>query len=259
MSNVLEYTLSLQDLISTKLQKIGLTSDTAVSKFSKLSKQSRETSELFNKMGTSIGTLKAKLDLLKAEKEWIPSKNISDIKKYNSEISKLEKQISKLESSGGIKNKLSNILSSIPGADFLTNPYVAATAAITVAGRASMSFDEGMAKINTTAQLTKPQLQGLEDQLTSFGLKGLGDVNKLPEAYEKILSQTGDVSLSMDILEKSLYGAKAGFTEQSVVAGALAQTLSIVGKENTNAQEVLDTFLMAKKVGAGEFQDLACK
>lgn len=185
--------------------------------------------------------------------------------KATSKMQKLEKQTldntkafdKAGKSAEGFKSKMSNALSAIPGADFLTNPYVLAATAIGVASKASMSFDEGMAKINTTAQLTKPQLQGLEDQLTSFGLKGLGDVNKLPEAYEKILSQTGDVSLSMDILEKSLYGAKAGFTEQSVVAGALAQTLSIVGKENTNAQEVLDTFLMAKKVGAGEFQDFA--
>lgn len=185
--------------------------------------------------------------------------------KATSKMQKLEKQTldntkafdKAGKSAEGFKSKMSNALSAIPGADFLTNPYVAATAAIGFASKASMSFDEGMAKINTTAQLTKPQLQGLEDQLTSFGMKGLGDVNKLPEAYEKILSQTGDVSLSMDILEKSLYGAKAGFTDQNTVAGALAQTLSIVGKEKTNAQEVLDTFLMAKKVGAGEFQDFA--
>lgn len=185
--------------------------------------------------------------------------------KATSKMQKLEKQTldntkafdKAGKSAEGFKSKISNALSAIPGADFLTNPYVLAATAIGVAGKASMSFDEGMAKINTTAQLTKPQLQGLEDQLTSFGMKGLGDVNKLPEAYEKILSQTGDVSLSMDILEKSLYGAKAGFTDQNTVAGALAQTLSIVGKEKTNAQEVLDTFLMAKKVGAGEFQDFA--
>ena len=39
MSNVLEYTLSLKDLISSKLQKIGITNEAMLEKFSKLEKQ----------------------------------------------------------------------------------------------------------------------------------------------------------------------------------------------------------------------------
>lgn len=157
-----------------------------------------------------------------------------------------------------LKVGLNSITSSIPGADFLTNPYVAATAAIGVAGKASMSFDEGMAKINTTAQLTNPQLEQLRDNIIDIGVEqGAKNLYALPEAYEKIISQTGDVIQSQDILKSSIKGSKAGFTEQSVVADALAQSLSLIGKENANAQEVLDTFFAAKRVGAGEFKDFA--
>lgn len=157
-----------------------------------------------------------------------------------------------------LKVGLNSITSSIPGADFLTNPYVAATAAIGFASKASMSFDEGMAKINTTAQLTNPQLEQLRDNIIDIGVEqGAKNLYALPEAYEKIISQTGDVIQSQDILKSSIKGSKAGFTEQSVVADALAQSLSLIGKENANAQEVLDTFFAAKRVGAGEFKDFA--
>lgn len=150
-----------------------------------------------------------------------------------------------------------DIISSIPGGDFITNPYVAAAGAIGLAAKASLSFDEGMAKINTTAQLTKPQLAQLRDDLIDTGVKGGADLYKIPEAFEKIISQTGEVTQSQEILKASIMGSKAGFTDQAVVADALAQSLSLVGKENTNAQEVLDTFFAAKRVGAGEFKDFA--
>ena len=63
MSNVLEYTLSLKDLISSKLQKIGITNEAMLEKFSKLEKQSNEVSKSFKILGTSVTTLKQKIDL----------------------------------------------------------------------------------------------------------------------------------------------------------------------------------------------------
>lgn len=186
--------------------------------------------------------------------------------KATSKMQKLEKQTldntkafdKAGKSAEGFKSKMSNALSAIPGADFLTNPYVLAATAIGVAGKASMSFDEGMAKINTTAQLTNPQLEQLRDNIIDTGLEAqANNLYALPEAYEKIISQTSDVIQSQEILKSSIKGSKAGFTEQSVVADALAQSLSLIGKENANAQEVLDTFFAAKRVGAGEFKDFA--
>ena len=158
----------------------------------------------------------------------------------------------------GFRSKLSSALSNIPGIDLITNPILLAGTAMAAATTMGLNYEQSMSKINTTAQLSDKNLNLLQD-----AIRGVGDETKaynpedLPEAYEKIISQTGDVVTSLDILKYSIKGSKAGFTEQAVVADALAQTLSLVGKENTNAQEVLDTFLAAKKVGAGEFRDFA--
>ena len=176
----------------------------------------------------------------------------------NSALKKTDELCDKAQKSAiSLGGKLKTAFSSIPGADFVTNPIVAATAALYASGKMAMSFDEAMAKVNTTAQLTPDKLKSLKNELIGMGTKAGADLSKIPEAYEKILSQTNDVALSTDIMKASLQGAKAGFTDQSIVAGALAQTLSLIGKENTNAQEVLDTMFAAKRVGAGEFKDFA--
>lgn len=209
-------------------------------------------------MGASIGSLKAKLDLLRSEREWIPAKNLTDIRRYNTEINKLEKSISRLETTKGsrIASNLKDAFSSIPFAG-MVNPITAAGAAMFYSAKQSMSFKEGMAKINTTAQLSEVELGKLEKKLIQIGQTNKTDLATVPEGFEKILSQVGDVKTSLEILDAALKGAKGGFTDASVVSGALAQTLSIVGKENTNAKEVLDTLFAAKRVGAGEFADFA--
>jgi TP901 family phage tail tape measure protein len=259
MSNVLQYTLSLQDQISAKLNKIGITSDNALDKFAKLQTQSKKTSQLLKDMGGSVGSLREKLALLKAEKEWIPQSNITSIRKYNTEIKNLEKEILRLDTINGsaFNRNLKGAINNLPFADLITNPVAQAGAALFQSGKMAMSFDEGMAKINTTAQLNSEGLNKLKGDLKSIGRDAGADLSTIPDAYEKILSQTGDIALSTDILKTALKGSKAGFTDADTVAGALAQSLSLIGKENTNAQEVMDTFFAAKRVGAGEFKDFA--
>lgn len=259
MDSVLKYTLSLQDHISAKLSKIGIESNNALNKFASLQIQAKNTGQLLKDMGGSVGSLREKLNLLRAEKEWIPQSNLSSIRTYNSEIKKLEKEIQRLDTINGsvFKSKLKDAVNNIPYASLITNPVTMAGAALFGAGKMAMSFDEGMAKINTTAQLTPIELTKLKKELLGIG-RGVGaDLATVPEAFEKILSQTNDLALSTDILKSALKGSKAGFADQNIVAGALSNTLSLVGKENTSAAEVLDTLFAAKRLGAGEFADFA--
>jgi TP901 family phage tail tape measure protein len=257
MSDILQYTLSLNDKFSAKMKAIGFSSDHALDVFAKLQKQSQSLSKVMGDTGRSVYSLQMKLDLLRRERDVIPEKNIMDIRRYNKEIGLLEKQINRLQTTGGLKGKLSQALSAIPGAELITNPYMQAGAAMFGAGKMALSFDEGLAKLNTTAQMTPQQLKLFKKELIAIGIDAKANLSTVPDAYEKILSQTNDVALSTDILGAALKGSKAGFTDQDTVAAALAQTLSLVGKENTNAKEVIDTLFAAKRVGAGEFRDFA--
>lgn len=145
--------------------------------------------------------------------------------------------------------------------NLLKNPFALAAAGALGVGlmmgagtTKALKYQEGMAQVNATAQLSADKLEILKNRLLE--VKGV-QPDRVPAAYEAILSQTNDMALSMDILETSVKGARAGFTDLDVVGKSLSKTLSIVGSENTNAQEVLDTFFKAKEVGAGEFKDFA--
>jgi TP901 family phage tail tape measure protein len=136
----------------------------------------------------------------------------------------------------------------------ITLPLIAAGG---VAAKLAIDWEQGMAKINTTAQLPKEGLKALSDQIKKLALDAGVDLSTVPEAYEKIISQTGDAALSTEIFTAALKGAKAGFTDISVVSGALAQSLSAIGAGKATAQEVTDVLFAAKRVGAGEFTDFA--
>jgi len=147
MSNLLEYTLSLNDKFSATMRKIGVNSDMALDSFGKLQQQALKVKTTLNTMGTSVSSLNLKLDLLRNERDLIPSKNITSIRTYNSEIKKLESQILRLQtiSKTPIKNMFSNAFNSIPFANLLTNPLVAAGAL--AAGAFSVGFKNDMAGV----------------------------------------------------------------------------------------------------------------
>lgn len=250
----------MQDKISAKLGGITATSDKTVTALSGVREKVASVDAVCKDTGKTVGSLKMKVDALQAEREWIPADNLPAIREYNKEISRLTKEIDALETASGggkFKKWASDAFEAIPGAGLLKNPLVTGMAAIGFAGKAGMSFDEGMAKVNITAQLDEAGLSDLKKKLKTIADDNKTDVVLAPVGFEQINSQLNDVDLSLSILDASLKGSKAGFTQLDTVSAALAQTLSIVGKENTTAAEVLDTFFAAKRVGAGEFSDFA--
>ena len=260
MANKIEYIFSLRDQISAKLAGITATSDKTRLALSGVQEKVRSAEDVFQDTGKTIGSLKARIDALQAEKEWIPADNLPAIKEYNREISRLTNELNELETAAGggkFKKWASEAFDAIPGANLLKNPLVAGITAATFAGSAGMTFDENMAKVNITAQLDEAGLDDLKKRLKQIAADNKTDIQVVPVGFEAINSQVNDVELSLSILDAALKGSKAGFTDLDTVSAALAQTLSIVGKENTTAQEVLDTFFAAKRVGAGEFADFA--
>ena len=260
MANKIEYIFSLRDQISAKLAGITATSEKTRSALSGVQEKVRSAEDVFQDTGKTIGSLKARIDALQSEKEWIPADNLPAIKEYNREISRLTNELNELETAAGggkFKKWASEAFDAIPGANLLKNPLVTGITAATFAGSAGMTFDENMAKVNITAQLDEAGLDDLKKRLKQIAADNKTDIQVVPVGFEAINSQVNDVELSLSILDAALKGSKAGFTDLDTVSAALAQTLSIVGKENTTAQEVLDTFFAAKRVGAGEFADFA--
>ena len=259
MATTLEYVFSLQDKMSAKIGNITVTSDRMLGRFADLERRTQSVNRTFSETGRTIGSLREKIALLQAEREWIPAENLEGIRAYNREMNRLNREIAQLESLNGGKFKKwsKEAFAAMPGSNLISNPLVAGAAAIGFAGKSAMNYDEGMAKVNITAQLDEKGLSDLSARLRKLAKDNHTDITVAPEGLEKIISQVGDAELSMQILDASIKGSKAGFTELDVVSGALAQSLSVIGAENTNVKEVLDTFFAAKRVGAGEFADFA--
>lgn len=259
MATTFEYIFSLQDHASAKIDNITVSSAKMIDKFGEMSQKQRTINSALGETGRTMGILREKIDLLHQERDLLPVDNIEGIRAYNHEIKKLSGEVGKLEALNGGKFKKwsEEAFNAIPGADLIKNPLVAAAAGIAAVTRQAMDFDEGMAKVNITAQLDGKSFHDMRDRIKQVAIDNKVDITVAPTGFEAINSQVNDVDLSMSILDASLKGSKAGFTDLNTVSGALAQTLSIVGKENTTAKEVLDTFFAAKRVGAGEFADFA--
>lgn len=259
MPGVYEYIIQMQDRASGTLQKLTGTSYETVQKFVQLQEKTDALKRTTADFGNSIGNLKQKIDILQAERDLIDPTNINQIRQYNREINSLTANVQRLENmtGGKFKTYAKDAFSQIPGAGLLTNPLVLAGAGVAAVSKLGISWETGMAKINTTAQLSEDELDKLGSTIKKLGVDAGADLAGVPDAYEKILSQTGDVAWSTDILGISLKGAKAGFTDISVVSGAAAQSLSAIGKGKATAAEVMDTLFAAKRVGAGEFVDFA--
>ena len=188
MANILEYTLTLKDLVSAKLQKIGVTNDAMLDKFGELQTTQEKVTKAFAQMGTSVHTLQQKIALLKAERDLLPIENLDVIRKYNSEINKLEHRITKLQNLNGstIKTWFSDALNSLPG--IATNPLILAGAGIGMSIRKGMEADLQQANITTLLRGDVEKAKALYAQLSDYGVKTPYDKAGLIEAQKTMMS-----------------------------------------------------------------------
>lgn len=257
MASAYEYIISIQDKASSSLQRITGTSLETVDKMVKLSEKAEALQRTTKDLGGSLGNLRQKVSLLKDEKELLDPKNLPLIKQYNREIGALEREIGKLDnagSGGGLKKYFGELGGMLGG---MVNLATITAAIGGFAGKSAMSFDKGMAAVNLTAQLDDKGLSDLKQRVKKIAIDNKTEIEVAPVGFEKIISQVGDTEASLKILDAAMKGARATTTDMDTVSGALAQTMSIVGTKNADVQQVLDTFIAAKRVGAGEFKDFA--
>ncbi|MCZ2140944.1 MAG: tape measure protein, partial [Bacteroidia bacterium] len=295
MANILEYTLSLNDKLSSKLSTIGINSNSALNKFSQLQKQSLAVAKVMNDFGGSVGALREKLSLLKNERDWISPKNIEQLRRYNSEIKKTERELQRLETINGSRSKkwLGDAMSQIPMAGLLTNPLVIAGAA---AGKAvKLGIEQDLQ--NTAFEVllnSKGAAKKLVDDITKYGISTPYDKAGLAEnakvllgfglAQEKImpsLKAIGDLamgdankmsSLTLAFAQVSSAGKlsgqdllqmiNAGFNPLNEIAKrtgkSIAQLKEDMSDGKVSAKMVEDAFIAATSAG-GTFHGMAEK
>ncbi|AUS04484.1 tape measure protein [Pseudotamlana carrageenivorans] len=295
MANLLEYTLSLNDQMSAKLQKIGVNSGTALDIFAKLETQTKEVDRVMKGTGTSVGALRRKLDLLKSERDWIPQSNIQGIRKYNTEIKRLTSQINRFETINGSRTKswFQDAFSQIPMSGLLTNPLVMGGLAVGKSLRVGIeqemqqtSFEvllggedaakDMMQEISEYAKKTPYKKLGLGDAtktMLGFGiaqekimptLKALGDVamgdankmNSLTLAYSQ-MSSTGKLT-GQDLLQM----INAGFNPLNEISKQTGKSIGELkddmAKGAISAEMVENAFISATSEG-GQFNGMADK
>ncbi|MCE9540626.1 MAG: phage tail tape measure protein, partial [Bacteroidetes bacterium] len=269
-----EWELRLKDYVSAPFKKLIDYATGSQKKLAEVANGLTKAAQASNAMGRDFkrnyGGLESTLSgLEKRQKEAFTTKHILAYQKMidrtKAEMEKLN-AVTKPTLSGWskFKNNLKDSAQQIPGVNMLGNPALLMGAGVFALGvglkksaTLALDYETGMAKINATAQLSTDSLGLLKNRLIDIGSSSGGNFELIPDAYEKILSQTGKVNLSLDIMETAVKGAKAGFTDIDTLASAVGQSLSSIGEQNAKASEVLDTFMMAKKVGAGEFKDFA--
>lgn len=208
MSSTLSYTLSLKDLVTAKLQKIAVSSDMALEHFAGLEKKASSVSLGFKEMGVSVHTLQQKIDLLKRERDLLPTGSLQAIRTYNSEINKLTRNVNTLQTINGsrLKTWASGAVNSLPG--LATNPLVMAGTMLYGTVKNGMEADMQKANLLTLTGGDQQKANALYGQVsdyakaTPYGKGDLIDAQKTMMSFgisgDKsfgVLKQLGDIAL----------------------------------------------------------------
>ena len=296
MANVVEYTLSLNDRVTGKLNKINITNSKALEVWAKVEQRVNSANSTMQKCGVSLGSLRERVDALRAEREWIPASNINAIRRTNIEVKALERQIRQLErvNGGKIKTMLSDAFNSIPFANTLTNPIVMAGMAgfkaletgferekvqvafdVLLRGdtKASEALREEIRQYGMITPYMTADLQEAAKMMLSFGIaqdkimpnmKALGDIamgdkNKLNSLTLAFSQMTSAGKLSGEDLLQMI---NAGFNPLSEISRKTGKSIGVLkdemSKGKISADMVTQAFYSATQAG-GQFYGMTEK
>ena len=296
MANVIEYTLSLNDRVTGKLNKINITNSKALEVWAKVEQRVNSANSTMQKCGVSLGSLRERVDALRAEREWIPASNINAIRRTNIEVKALERQIRQLErvNGGKINTMLSDAFNSIPFANTLTNPIVMAGMAgfkaletgferekvqvafdVLLRGdtKASEALREEIRQYGMITPYMTVDLQEAAKMMLSFGIaqdkimpnmKALGDIamgdkNKLNSLTLAFSQMTSAGKLSGEDLLQMI---NAGFNPLSEISRKTGKSIGVLkdemSKGKISADMVTQAFYSATQAG-GQFYGMTEK
>jgi TP901 family phage tail tape measure protein len=168
----------------------------------------------------------------------------------------------------GFSKELGAAAGEVPGLnralELVTNPYVAVAAGVVGVGLAlknatgrAMDFEQGMAKINTTARLGKPELDELRNRLLSMGADSTVPLAEIPDAFNQILSAVGNSKDALAMFAPALRASQGGFVDIRTAGDAAANVIGAAGLKAGQAAEVFDVLQASVRLGKGEFRDFA--
>lgn len=252
MSNILEYTLSLNGNLEAKLLKIGINNDKQLNTWAKVQKQVSAANDTMNKMGRSIGSMNERISALRAQKEWIPASNRAAIRETNREIKALEREINKLENLNGgkLKSWFNQLKTSVPGLNMITNPLVLASAAAykltQYVGRSKQAYMEESVEVAKLQQIMQNTMGARDGEVKS--------ILDLASAQQK-LGVIGDETQLAGAQELSTYLTKSESLKKLLPAmnDMLAQQYGL----NASQEQAQNIGMMLGKVMQGQTSALS--
>lgn len=184
MAGIIEYTLSLNDRLSSKLAKIGINNSKQLEIWGKVQQRVVSADNTLRKCGVTIGSLSQRIAALRAEREWIPASNVKAIRATNQEITSLEKQMRRLENVNGrgIRGWFDSLKRGIPILGQLTNPILLIAAAVYKTTAYIKSSGEAYnTRIENEAKLAKVMRNTM-----GAGREELDSILQLTDAQERL-------------------------------------------------------------------------
>ena len=257
MAETFENILKFNEQLSGTMNRVTASSNMVRSVLSSLTQQTITVKEGIDGVTITMTSLEQKSKEFESHDTLFTKEDVAMTRNMNQEVNSLTGTMDKLTAAGGkIKGWGKEMFSSLIPIKSLVPSPAAVADGIRQSLSNAMNFEQGMAKINVSAQLDKKGLGDLSSKIQKIATDNKTDITLAPAGFEKINAQVHDTDLSLSILNASMKGSKAGFADLDTVSGALTQSLSAIGKENASAQEVLDTFFAANSVGAGSFDNL---